>query len=195
MTEYVAEKYVLLEDLLRLGAQDQWYEVVNGELVRMSPVGALHVFIVNNFYELVSPVVKRLKLGYLFTDGLIYILDATADKLKGTRVPDASFVRKASIPTDWDIRRPFPGAPDLAVEVVSPGDSSTETLAKVRDFLKWGTEEVWVIYPDQRELHRYLHDNTTVITYRAGDTIDVSAFFPDLTLRIADLFVVPNLEA
>jgi Uma2 family endonuclease len=189
----VLQSSVTLDALLRLFAQDKRYEVINGALVEMTPVGGMHVFVVDNTADLIKPNVREHKSGYFFSDGLIYLLDGDPKTLRGTRVPDLSFVRKENIPKDWDIRLPFPGKPDLAIEVVSPGEGAQDVLSKIRDFFRAGTEEVWVLYPDSRELHQHQRDKSTVQVYREDNLFDASTFFPGLIIPIAALFVVPEL--
>lgn len=179
-------------DLMRLGS-DARVEVVNGEIVEMTPVGGRHAFIVNQIFLLLHPVVNQHKLGYLFTDGLIYLLDER-EGVRLARVPDASFVRKAAIPADWDIERPFPGAPTLAVEVMSPDDQFEEVIQKVREYFEAGTEEVWVVLPRQKAIYRYRRGESVVQTYDEPDRMDVGTLFPGLTLALSDVFALPRLD-
>jgi Uma2 family endonuclease len=181
-----------VDDLMRLGS-DVRVEVVSGDMVEMTPVGGVHAFIVDNFYRLLYPVVSANKLGYVVTDSLIYILSAGTTGVRIARVPDVSFVRKESIPPDWDIERPFPGAPTLAVEVMSPDDQFEDVVAKVHDYFDANTEEVWVVLPRQKTIYRYRRGESQVQTYRGMDTIDASALFPGLVLALADVFALPDL--
>lgn len=183
-------------DLLRLGAQDQRYEVIQGELVSMSPVGVLHVLVAANVYRLLYAFAVEHKLGYVFTDSLIYVLERDShNRIIKAYIPDCSFVRKDNFPTDFDIKDPFPGVPDLAVEVISPGDSAAEMLEKVRGYLAKGTEQVWVLYPEQAELHQYARNTELVRVYRGEDEVEASAFFPGLQIVTASLFIaLPRLD-
>ena len=52
-------------------------------------------------------------------------------------------------------RIPIPGAPDLAIEVISPSERTSESRAKVDAYLRYGVAEVWQIYPDSRVLEIY----------------------------------------
>jgi len=54
-------------------------------------------------------------------------------------------------------------APDLVVEVLSPGDRPGETLAKVADWLSAGSGLVWVIDPDRRQARVYRQDGTEAL--------------------------------
>jgi Uma2 family endonuclease len=182
------------DDLIRFGSNAR-VEVIDGAIIEMSPVGGLHVIVVNNIYDTLKPTVKQNKLGYLFTDGLIYRLFGTGANIRGAQVPDVSFIRKANIPNNWDLHRPFPGAPDLAIEVVSPGDDAEDILRRVRKYLQAGTEQVWVFYPDEKEIHQYFRDTPDTLRVYQGDALlDADTFFPGIKLITSDLFALPDLD-
>ncbi|MBC7812531.1 MAG: Uma2 family endonuclease, partial [Burkholderiales bacterium] len=170
-------KFVDEDELMRLGS-DAMVEVVDGEIVEMAAVGILHHFIVGNLYHILDTWVRALETGFIFPDGLLFHLFREGKRIKGSRVPDLSFVRKGSIPKGWNIERPFPGAPALAIEVMSPDDSSEEVLKKVREYLAAGSEQVWVVYPQPRELHQFRRGVSDVRTYTGSETIDVDTLFP-----------------
>lgn len=130
-------KTILTEaDLLQLGAQDLRFEVIDGEIVEMLPVGILHLDIGLNVFRVLDPIVRDNKLGVVRTHGLIFILHHDPERgIRTTRIPDVSFVRRGRLPKGFDRSRPFPGAPDLAVEIVSPDEGADELLAKIRDYL------------------------------------------------------------
>jgi len=177
--------------LLRLSAS-AFVEVVNGEIVTMSPTGFLHNIVTGNVYDILRTHVKQHRLGYVAGDGLIYVLRRDADSIRTARVPDVSFVRRNSIPA-FDFDKPFPGAPSLAVEVVSPSESEEETLAKIRDYLAYGTEEAWVIYPNQGEVHVYRRDTPkTIRVYTADDVLESEALLPGLSAHVSEFFTLPE---
>ena len=78
------------------------------------------------------------------------------------RARDAAFTRADRVPPT-PVRGFFPAAPDLAVEVLSPGDRPSEVLAKVHDWLTAGCRMVWVVDPE----------TMTVTVYRGRDQIAV----------------------
>lgn len=169
------------------------FEVVNGEWVEMSEdtMTLLHTFIIDNLFLIVVLHVKTNKLGYVHTEGPKYILHIDENGIQTAYEPDLVFLRKGRIPEGFDLyRRPFPGAPDLAVEVVSHGQTTTDVLDKVADYLRYGTEEVWVIYPAKHELHRYRRGEEVPEYYAENQTLQAETLFPGLTIAIADLFKV-----
>ena len=110
-------------------------------------------------------------------------------------MPDVSFVRKGLLPKGWNIERPFPGAPTLAVEVVSPDDDAEDLLKRVRDYLRAGSEQVWIAYPSEREVHQHRRGADVVRVYTQGDdVIDTADLFPGLTLTVSAVFALPELK-
>ena len=180
-------KQVTVEDLMSMGGEAR-VEVVCGEIIEMSPSGTLHHWIAANMQRLLNQLVDQ-DQGMVFPDGLIFLLDKGTAGIKGARVPDVAYVRRDDFPEQWDIEKPFPGAPTLAVEVMSPNDSTQETLERVRDYLTAGSTEVWVVYPRQQELHRYQSaDLSAVAVYREDDVLTFEA----LEIRTSALFVLPD---
>ncbi len=176
-------------DLFRLAAHDRRFEIVNGEVVDMHPVGIRHITITENIYDLLKPYARKHKLGSVHTDSLIFVLQSRSETgVRKTRIPDASFFRKGRLPRDYDRSRPFPGAPDLAVEVVSPDEGAEELQAKIADYFEAGTEQVWVLYPEINQLHQYLRDTKSINIYTDSDTLDAGPLFPGLTIAVSELF-------
>lgn len=81
------------------------------------------------------------------------------------------------------------GAPDLAVEIASPGQTNAVLLPKITRYLQAGSEEAWLIYPWRRTLYQYRRDAEEPALYSEAQMIDTSALFPGLKLVLADLFV------
>lgn len=178
-------------DLLRLGAQDILFEIIDGEIIEMQPVGVQHSDIAGNTYDILKPFARANKLGEVRMDSLIFVLHVDKEgSIRKTRIPDVSFVRRGRLSKDFDRSRPFPGAPDLAVEVVSPDESADELQAKIRDYFAYGTDEVWVLYSD-KELHQYIRGEKSSHIFTVED-IFTSALFPGLNIKVADLFLIPD---
>ena len=183
---------ITLTDLTHTG-RDTRVEVVNGEIVTLPPNGLLHQLIANNLRDALSDYVKPRGLGLVLGDGLLFLLDKDEAGIRGARVPDVAYIRKEDFAPDADLEKPYPSAPTLAIEVMSPQDTTEATLARIRDYLDAGTVEVWVVYPRQREVHQYTAANrATVAVYRGDDMIDTTALFPGLKLVTASLFILPD---
>jgi Uma2 family endonuclease len=190
----------MMVNQLRLGVtedelmrpENEWAEVVNGVLVEIETdmMGLLHTIVIDNLLLILKPFAKQHKLGLVHSDGVKYILHVDENGIQAAVKPDFAFLRSGRIPSDFDLYRlPFPGAPNLAVEVVSPGQSSPDVLGKVAAYLRYGTEEVWAIYPIKRELHRYRGGEEVPEIFTDTQSF-ATDFFPGLQIVIADLFVV-----
>ena len=185
---------ISLDELLAMG--DVRVEIIDGEIVEMAAAGVLHQLIIRNVFRILDPYVEEHNLGTVLTDGLTFLMYSDAGGLKDSFVPDVSFSRKDNIPAGFEITKPHPGVPDLAVEVVSPNDKATEIQQKIQIYLDKGTEEVWVAYPipGSQSLHQYRRDSTTARIYREPDeVVDTSVMFPGLEgLTVAAIFRLPN---
>ncbi len=132
------------EELLKAGDIGRC-ELVRGHLVMMVPAGADHGRIANEMAFRLTQFVRSRKLGAVFAAETGFILSRDPDTV---RAPDAAFVRKDRAATPS--RGYYPGAPDLAVEVVSPDDRPGEVKEKVDEWLGAGTRAVWVVDPETR---------------------------------------------
>ena len=90
-------------------------------------------------------------LGVVLTEGG-FLLSRNPDTVRG---PDVSFVRADRFNAEEAGRGYFRGAPDLAIEILSPSNRPGETHAKVADYLAAGTRLVWVIDPMQQIVSVY----------------------------------------
>ena len=88
-----------------------------------------------------------------------------------------------------DCRRAFSRAPDLAVEVLSPGDRASEVLEKVQDWLAAGCLAVWVVDPKKQTVTVY-DNNHTVVRLRSTDTLSGGDLLPGFSVPVADLFAI-----
>ncbi|MDX1992291.1 MAG: Uma2 family endonuclease [bacterium] len=169
---------ITVDDLAAL--DDQWIEVKNGELVEVetSAMGLLHTVIIENILDTLKPSVRTTKCGYIHGDGLKYILHVDEQGVQVSVIPDAAFLRTDRLSTEFDSIRPFVGAPDFAVEIVSPGQAMPDVLDKIADYLRYGTEEVWLIFQVKRELHRYRQDWQAPESYKVEDGFEAAPLFP-----------------
>lgn len=164
----------------------KWFELVNGELVEVPGAGALHNLIAALIYEMVRDFVRERGLGLVFTDGLGYILARRPDRV---RIPDVSFVARSGIPATGVPEGFWHGAPDLAVEVMSPGERAAGLQEKVDDYLAAGTRLVWVVRPRERVVTVHIA-GAAVRELREGDELDGGDVLPGFRVRVADLFAV-----
>ncbi len=162
------------------------FELVKGELVEVPGTGALHNFIVAVLFRLIDAFVRPRRLGIVATDGASFLLARHPDVV---RIPDVSFVARGRVPEGGIPEGYWPFAPDLAVEIVSPGDRAADLREKVREYLDAGTRLVWVVWPRDRSVTVYAAGGE-VRELREGDELDGGAVLPGFRARVADLFAV-----
>lgn len=111
-------------------------------------------------------------------------------KRKPGKQPDASFTRQEKLPQRF---RSYPDiAPDLAVEVESPGDESYKTEAKIAEYQKAGVSLVWIIHPFSRTVSVYrLANGLLPQHYGINDALDGAEVLPGFKLAISDIFDYP----
>jgi len=160
------------------------YELIEGELRKMTPAGAEHGFLSNEIDYLLRDHVKREGLGQVFGAETGFRIGCNPDTVLA---PDGSFVRKERIAVIGIPKEYFPEAPALVVEVVSPNDSAEEVDDKIRRWFDAGVEMAWVIYPRGRTVTVYCGlDNIRILT--ANDTLDGGSAIPGFHCSLADLF-------
>jgi Uma2 family endonuclease len=80
---------------------------------------------------------------------------------------------------------PIPGAPDLAVEIISPSERTSECHDKVFAYLRNGTGEVWQFYPKSRTIQIYKGETSS--SRDSGGQI-TSDLLPGLAVPVSSLF-------
>jgi Uma2 family endonuclease len=157
-------------------------ELVRGELVMMTPAGSEHGALVVDLTLALGMYVKPAGLGMVFSADTGFQIERNPDTV---RSPDVAFVRAdrvGVIPKGF-----FPGAPDLAVEVVSPTDRAREVTAKAQYWLRCGCGAVWVVDPATKTVAVYLPDREPAVL-RMGDELSGGDVVPGFTLPVARIF-------
>jgi Uma2 family endonuclease len=158
------------------------FELVEGEIVAVTPAGGLHGAITRRVASHLGNYVDENELGEVYGAETGFYLSPTV-----MRGADAAFVRKEKLEKITDLESYIPFAPDLAVEVVSPNDMATEIQKKVKLYLAAGTALVWVIYPDLRSVVAHYPDQTSK-TFSSDSTLDGSDVLPGLEIAVSHLF-------
>jgi Uma2 family endonuclease len=178
------ETLVTAEELLPMPDDGFHYELVEGEIKKMSPAGIRHGRVAGRLARLLNRYEALDKLGELVIAEPGFWLSRDPDTV---RVPDIAFIRRERL-RRLDHREAFcPGAPDLAVEVVSPGDTPSEVDEKVAAWLDAGAAMVWVVNPARRTVtvHRASADTQTLTE---NDELDGQDVVPGFRCRVGEIF-------
>ena len=178
-------KLMTAEELLEMPDDGFRYELVRGELIKMAPAGHMPAF-----YELrigaktCLCLSKKMGLAGHTARPAAFRLETNPDTVLA---PDAAFVRKERVEAVGDGDGFFPGAPDLAVEVISPSDRYTEVDEKVAEWLAAGTSMVVVVNPRNRTV-RVHRPTTDSVLLTEEDTLDGGDVVPGWEMPVADIF-------
>ncbi|MCL4250952.1 MAG: Uma2 family endonuclease [Anaerolineae bacterium] len=130
-------------------------------------------------------------IGVVLPDGVTYLMYSPVSGLIDAYEPDVSFIRHENVPAGWNPEKPHPGMPDLAVEIVSPGNDADVLQQKRHTYLEKGTQQVWLVYPRLREVQVYTREAVRI--YSGADAIDLSDVFPGLEpLGLTVIFKLPS---
>ena len=146
------------------------------------PTGAKHGAVTDELETRISYFVRENKLGKVFAAETGFIL------AEGTvRGIDISFVGNEKLAEFGIPESFFPTAPDLAVEVISPGNTFSEIQDKIEEYIAAGTKLVWIVYPKQKMIH--VHRPSNVINVlRETDELDGEDVLPDFRIRLSEIF-------
>ncbi len=182
----VQEQRLVSEAHLTALGEDFIAEVVNGEVVETSPAGARHGKTSLRVGVLLSNYVYDQGLGEVFSDQTSYVLEGAQGDIRLMRVPDVSFIAKGNLPEGGVPEGFFYQAPDLAVEIVSPGDTATDVIRRVTDYLRAGTKAVWVVYPETRQVAVHTGSGATILSQ--GQALEGGAALPGFSAPVSALF-------
>ncbi|HLZ71770.1 MAG TPA: Uma2 family endonuclease [Dehalococcoidia bacterium] len=185
MANAPAQRLLTVDDLLALPDDGEHeYELVCGKLVPMPPPNWRSSVVAMNAAIEIGSFVKLHKLGFCFGADGGFVLEHDPDTV---RIPDCAFVRAERIEREAPERGIWPGAPDLAVEVLSPSNRFTEMAEKVEDYLRSGVRLVWVIDPEARVAFIYA-PNRPVMRVAESGVLSGEDVIPGFTLNLAEIW-------
>jgi Uma2 family endonuclease len=185
----------------RLTADDLWdlqgsdpnvhgWELVNGELVEVSPANLPHGRIQSRLAHLLWNYVDEHGGGIVYTEGG-FVLDVPGDSER-VRGPDVAFVSNVTLESSGG--EPVKGfarlCPDLAAEVFSPSNlkDAREFQQKIVDYVDAGVQVVWVLYPDSSSALVHHPDGSSQLLRGSDAVLDGESVLPGFRLPLSKLF-------
>jgi Uma2 family endonuclease len=164
------------------------FELVDGRLVERN-IGNKANWVASELARILGNYVREHQLGWLFTAEAGYRLNPS--RPNSVRKPDVSFVAAGRLPDEEPAAAAYDRlAPDLAVEVISPGDTVHELDQKVEEYLLAGVRVVWVINPDLQMVQVH-HPDGTIERLRRGDELNGLEIIPGFRCQVSELFQPP----
>ena len=161
-------------------------ELIEGDIY-MSPAGAIHGLICIRLSSRLNEHAQKRKLGEVFDSSVGYRLGP-----KSLLSPDVSFVSCGRLEEMMVAPQKFlVGAPDLAVEVISPSDLRSVVSLKLDKYLVRGTRLAWLVDPKKGTVEVRTADGSEVLN-RRSDVLTGGAVLPGFRCKLADIFVIPT---
>ncbi len=161
----------------------RWSELVRGQVVEMPPPCAPHGKVPFRLAARLGRYLDDHPIGEGFTE-TGFMVARSPDVV---RAPDVAFVRQERLDRMEPVTGYFDGAPDLAIEIVSPHDKVVDLDAKVTEYFAAGAGAVWIVNPTTRRVIAHTSEKLARI-YSADDALDGGEVLPGFVLRLADLF-------
>jgi Uma2 family endonuclease len=103
-----------------------------------------------------------------------------------TPVPDLLYVSFERLSESWNENAACPVPPELAIEIISPGQTFGQMTQKAGYYLTGGVLQVWVVYPEAKSVTVFYPDRAP-ITYM-NDAVITNELFPGLSIEVDRLF-------
>lgn len=169
------------EELLKLNDRSHRYELIKGELLTMSPAGDEHGAVTMNLSLLLCNYVKANNLGGCRSADTGFKLESDPDTVLA---PDIAFIARDRAGTRVSGFRP--GPPDLAVEVISPGDTKPEVDRKTALWLELGARSVWNVNPRRRTVEVNRANGEKRLFHEADELVDDTV--PGFRVKVSEIF-------
>ncbi|MBI1345698.1 Uma2 family endonuclease [bacterium] len=171
-------------DAIAFDESDTPYEVVHGEYREVEPTSAFASLLANILLRYMTNAAHSSGVGIAVMEVLFTLRREPLLR----RQPDVALVHyarwsagPAKVGAAWDT------VPNLAVEVVSPGNTAEEIDQKIVDYISNGVELVWVLYPESQRMYVY-RSLTDAQILTAEDSLGCEALLPGFKLSISTLF-------
>jgi Uma2 family endonuclease len=169
-----------VEEFENLPDSPDRHELIKGELLTMPPPKFLHGRIVANLLMILGLHIKATRLGDVLAESG-YHLERDPDTVLG---PDVSFVSAERV--DRTDEHYYDGPPDLAVEVLSPGDRKGHVERKLALYLAKGTRSVWLVNPLRRTVEVVASPNDRRLLHEDDELVDDTV--PGFRVKVSEIF-------
>ncbi len=158
------------------------YELSEGELVMTASPRPLHGIVREKLGKSLIIFADAHHLGSVFWEMEFHLSAETV------RIPDLSFVTAERMRLQ-NIDERIQGAPELAIEVVSPSNEPSDLILKAKQYLQTGARLVWIVYPQTQMVYIYRPGERVEIR-EDGQVLDAPELLPGWSIQLGELFSV-----
>ena len=180
----VTRQLVTAEELVQMPDSGQRYELMDGELIAVSPAFTDHSWTVQEIARLIGNFVVEHSLGEVFGADAGFRLSQSPDTVLS---PDVSFVSNRRLPPSQDWHGYLPIAPDLALEVLSPSNTAKEMAEKSLRYFAAGAVLVVIVNPRLKTVDIQSLEGPSR-RHSNGDTLDLGEVLPGLQIPLPAIF-------
>ena len=185
----IASQRMTLDEFLAKYEHDPVLEFAQGVVTEKMSPGWDHADLQLLIGQTINFYARPRRLAAAFSE-----LRTTVRVTDVSRIPDLSVYVWDRIERDPSARRR--GAftsPDIAIEIMSPGQGRQTQLDRCREFVAAGARAALLFEPDA-EVVTEVRPNGVERVYRGDDMIDLGDIVPGLTLAVGDLFAALSFE-
>jgi len=184
----MVEELITAEELYQISDRDRVHELIRGVVQRRPPLGYDEGRLLGNLQFLLQSFVFKQRRGVVVGGRCGFLLAQRPDTVRAARI---AYIQSSRSEIAVE-RGPFyPGAPDLAIEVISLSDRAGEIEEKVRDWLSHGCRVVWLVNPIARLVTVY-RGPTAVQVFTADNTLVEPELLPSFELQVSQIFAIPG---
>ncbi len=182
----LAQAPLTIDEFSRLPRDGARHELDAGKLITMPPPKSLHSLVVSAVLEILQTYLRQRGFGRAMAEAG-FVLSRNPLTI---RQPDVCVLSKERIQSTGADEY-FEGAPELAVEVISPSDLAEDMAIKVSQYLGAGCKQVWVLYPKSKSVHVF-HSGGSMATFDKMQTLVGGDLLPQFSTKVSDLFLNEN---
>jgi Uma2 family endonuclease len=172
------------EELMQLPRGYYRAELINGELIKMPLPKVPHGRTAAHLGAPLMQFVWDHDLGEVFINDTGFQLTWNPDTVLG---PDIAFISKERLQEAGEVKGYWQGPPDLAVEVLSPGDRLGKVNRKVSRWFSFGTVQVWIVDPKHSTVTVY-RSPSEATTFSGSDHLESPDLLPGFRISLDRIF-------
>ncbi len=161
----------------------EWFEIVDGEVVELSPTGAEHGEVEGNAYTILRNAARTHGPGKVFVGEVGIVVRQDPLTVRGA---DAAFAHRDQLPLRLSPEGYLLTAPAIVVEVLSPNDRASELQKKVQEYHAAGVRVVMLVDPQNRCVTVARPEALQLV--KEAEHLELAELLPGWSVPVAEFF-------